>query len=130
VLEIIHADLMGPMKTKSAGGAKYILLFIDDYSRYITVYLLKAKSEVSKKFKEHKDTMGRRLGTRIRYVRSDDGSEYVNKKFAKICLDGGIVHQRMVPSTPQQNGLAERINRTAMEMARSMMMYREVDADW
>jgi transposase InsO family protein len=129
-LELIHTDLMGPMKTKSAGGAKYILLFIDDYSRYITVYLLKAKSEVPKKFKEYIDTMERRLGARIRYVRSDNGSEYVNRKFAKICLDGGIVHQRTVPYTPQQNGLAERTNRTVMEMARSMMMYREVDAEW
>ena len=67
---------------------------------------------------------------KIKCIRSDNGGEYVNHRFNKYCSDRGIIHQTSVPYNPQQNGLAERMNRTIVEMSRSMMYYMEIDRSW
>ncbi|CEG43429.1 FOG: Transposon-encoded proteins with TYA, reverse transcriptase, integrase domains in various combinations [Plasmopara halstedii] len=124
VLQLVHTDLMRPMKVTSTGGAKYVLLFTDDYSRYICAHFLKSKTEVTNRFRDYKAKMEVQLGARIKIVRSDNRTEFYNKKLSKISVDGGIIHQRSAPCSPQQNGLAERTNRTVMEMARSTMMFK------
>ncbi|KAF1336396.1 Integrase catalytic core protein, partial [Globisporangium splendens] len=130
VLQLVHTDVMGPMATTSHGGARYLLTFIDDYSRFVTGYFLKRKSEVADKFSEFKAMAENQWGQRIKCVRSDNGSEFVNKRFNLICSASGIVHQLSTPYSPQQNGLAERMNRTIMEMARSMMQYKCIEHKW
>ncbi|KAE8959632.1 hypothetical protein PF011_g30361 [Phytophthora fragariae] len=69
---------MGPMKPQSQGGARFVVTFVDDYSRYVHAYLIKAKSEVFARFKEYKALVEAQTGRRIRCVRSDNGGEYVN----------------------------------------------------
>ncbi|DAZ97144.1 TPA: hypothetical protein N0F65_004758 [Lagenidium giganteum] len=130
VLQLVHTDVMSPMRTQSTGGAKYVLLFIDDFSRFISVYFLRSKSQVADRLRDYKMTMENQLHARIQFLRSDNGSEYVNQKVQSICRSGGIIHQRSIPYSPQQNGLAERTNRTVMEMARTMMMHQSVPTKW
>jgi hypothetical protein len=69
--EILHSDLMGPMKPKSKGGAQYVLTFVDDYSRYVHVYLLSSKAQVFEKFHEYKVMVETQYGRRIRCIRTD-----------------------------------------------------------
>ncbi|CEG38559.1 FOG: Transposon-encoded proteins with TYA, reverse transcriptase, integrase domains in various combinations [Plasmopara halstedii] len=69
-------------------------------------------------------------GARLSCLRSDNGTEFVNKTTAEICQQNEIVHQRSVPYSPKQNGVAERMNRTIMETARSMLHYKSVSTDW
>lgn len=130
VLQLVHSDVMGPMKTTSNGGARYLLTFVDDYSRFVTGYFLKKKSEVADKFIHYKSQVENQWGEKIKCVRSDNGTEFVNKRFDDVCNTSGIVHQRTAPYSPQQNGLAERMNRTIMEMARCMMQHKCVEPRW
>lgn len=115
VLELVHADVMGPMTMPSQGGARYTLLFVDDYSRFVVGYFLKKKSEVTTRFGEFKALMENQTGKSIKKIRTENGSEFVNKAFDGICATSGIAHQLTVPYSPQQNGLVERMNRTIVE---------------
>jgi transposase InsO family protein len=126
VLEPAHTDLMGPMKTKSTGGAKYVVIFVDDYSSYVVVYFLKKKSEVAARFREFKSLYQNQWGEHIKVIRSDNGTEFVKNAFDGICQASGIVHQRTVPISLHQNDVAERMNRTLMKKARSMIHYKSV----
>lgn len=109
VLKLIHANVMGPMNTPSSGGARYILLFVDVNLRYVSGFFLK-KSEVASKFGEYKALLETRTGQRIKKVRINNRSEFVNKSFDGICVASGIAHQLAIPYSPQQNGLVERMN--------------------
>ncbi|GMF45584.1 unnamed protein product [Phytophthora fragariaefolia] len=130
VLELVHTDVMGPMKTLSKGGAKYVLTLVDDHSRYVEAYFMKKKSEVASKLKEFNAFYETQWGERLKCIRSDNGTEFVNGTVAELCRRNGIMHQRSVPYSPQQNGVAERMNRTIMEKARSMLYYKGVSTEW
>ena len=121
VLDLIHTDLCGPMNVESLGGSKYFLFFIDDKSRRIWIYFLKRKSEVFEKFKIFKSMVENQTGRKIKALRSDNGGECVSKEFNKFIEECGIQRQLTVPYTPQQNGVAERYNRTLVEMARCLL---------
>ncbi|CAH0478581.1 unnamed protein product [Peronospora belbahrii] len=110
VLELVHTDVMGPMTNPSKGGANYVLTFVDDYARYVVTYFLKKKSEVAIKLSEFKTFHEKQWGERTKCLRSDNGTEFVNQEMTKICMLNGIVHQRTVLYSLQQNGVAERMN--------------------
>ncbi|CAJ2633694.1 unnamed protein product [Trifolium pratense] len=120
-LELIHTDVCGPIKPRSLGKSNYFLLFIDDFSRKTWVYFLKEKSEVFENFKKFKALVEKESGLVIKAIRSDRGGEFTSNEFLKYCEDNGIRRQLTVPRSPQQNGVAERKNRTILEMARSML---------
>jgi hypothetical protein len=120
-LELIHTDVCGPIKPRSLGKSNYFLLFIDDFSRKTWVYFFKEKSEVFEKFKKFKAHVEKESGLVIKAIRSDRGGEFTSNEFLKYCEDNGIRRQLTVPRSPQQNGVAERKNRTILEMARSML---------
>lgn len=122
LLNLIHTDVNGPLPTESLGGHRYFITFIDDFSKKVTLYPLKLKSEVFSKMVEYKNLVENQLGKKIKNVRSDNGTEYVNKQMEELFKSNGIVHQRSVPYTPQQNGVAERYNRTIVERMRCMLM--------
>ena len=121
LLEIIHSDVCGPMKSKSLGGNAYFVTFIDDKSRFTTVYFMRNKSEVFNKFKEFEAMATNVTGKRIRILRCDNGGEYTSKVFDEYLKSKGIQRQFSVPRTPQQNGVSERMNRTIQEVARAMV---------
>lgn len=120
-LDLIHSDICGPMQTQTPQGKRYILTFIDDFSKYTTVYLLREKSEAFTKFKEFYQLTQNQFERRIRAFRSDRGGEYTGELFVKFLEEKGIRIERSAPQTPQQNGVAERKNRTLVEMARCML---------
>lgn len=120
-LELIHTDICGPMKTHSLGQQRYFIIFIDDFSRMTWIYFLKEKSEAFITFKRFKALVEKQSGCDIKCIRSDRGGEYTSKEFEEYCKDEGIWKQLTAGYSPQQNGVAERKNRTIVEMARSMM---------
>ncbi|KAL4369158.1 hypothetical protein GQ457_05G011330 [Hibiscus cannabinus] len=129
-LEIVHTDIAGPFDIPSLGGNMYYLTFIDDYSRKCWVYALKEKSEALAKFKEFKAMAEKQSDQFIKILRSDRGSEYTKNLFEDFCKEHGIIHQLTVRYTPQQNGVAERKNRTILDMARSMVKEAIEDDKW
>ena len=129
-LEIVHTDVCGPLKPISTGGNQYFLTFIDDYSRKTWVYFLKRKSEVFDIFKEFKILVERRRGHYIKVLRSDQGGEFTSDLFEMFCKEHGIIHQLTPPYTPQLNGVAERKNRTILDMARSMIKGKDLPREF
>lgn len=123
LLQIIHSDVCGPVNKNSIGGSRFFVTFIDDYSRYVTVYFLKSKDEVFKAFKDYKAEVEKQTGKKIKCLRTDNGREYLNKDFDNFLREHGIKRQLTIPYTPQQNGVAERANRTLVEMARTMIIH-------
>ncbi|KAM1485555.1 hypothetical protein TB1_036396 [Malus domestica] len=120
-LELIHSDVCGPMRTTTISGNRYFLTFIDDYSRMCWVYFMRFKSEVFTIFKKFKAMVELQSGYQIKRLRSDRGGEYTSHEFNVFCEDVGLEKQLTVAYSPQQNGIAERKNRTIVEMAKSMM---------
>lgn len=118
LLEIIHSDLVGPMETKSFGGARYLLTFIDDFSRKVFVYFLSQKSEVLETFIEFKAFVEKQTEKKIKIFRTDNGTEYCSRRFNAFIKANGIQHQLTNAYTPEQNGVAERMNRTIIERAK------------
>ena len=100
------------MSTHARGSYLYFVTFIDDYSKYGYVYLMKYKSETFEKFKEFKAEVEKQLGKSIKTLRSDRGGEYLSQEFQSYLRDNGILSQWTPPYTPQHNGVSERRNRT------------------
>ena len=130
LLEIIHTDICGPFDVPSLGGERYFITFIDDFSRYGYIYLLHEKSQSVDTLEVFINEVERQLDKKVKIVRSDRGGEYYGRfdesgqrpgPFAKFLESRGICAQYTMPGTPQQNGVAERRNRTLMEMVRSML---------
>ena len=122
VLELVHSDVCGKMQEKSLGGAQYFLTFTDDKTRYTWVYILKTKDQVFDCFLKWKALVERQSKRKLKTLRTDNGGEYTSNKFETYLKDEGIRHERTVPKTPEQNGVAERLNRTLVESARSMLL--------
>jgi hypothetical protein len=120
-LDYVHTDVWGPTKVPSLGGKHYFVTFVDDFSRKIWVYSMKHKDEVLGIFLTWKKMIETQTGRRIKRLRSDNGGEYTSDPFLKICQDEGIVRHFTVSRTPQQNGVAERMNRTILEKVRCML---------
>jgi len=121
ILQLIHSDLAGPMETQSVGKAKYLLTFIDDFSRKVFVYFLSSKNEVFSKFVEFKKFIENQTDKKIKVLRSDNGGEYVTNQMDSFCKESGILHQKTTAFTPQQNGVAERMNRSLIEKAKCLL---------
>ena len=121
-LELVHSDVCGKMNEKSIGGAEYFLTFTDDKTRYTWVYPLKTKDQVFDRFQEWKALVEKSSGKRVKTLRSDNGGEYTSNKFKAYLKSEGIRHECTIPKTPEQNGVAERLNRTLVESSRSMLL--------
>ena len=127
VLDLIHADLVGKMRVPSVGGSVFALIIVDDHSRKIFFYPLKSKSQAYEKFVEFKALVEKQTGRKIKRVRTDNGKEFVNKRFQKLFLDHGIKHERSCDYTPQQNGTAERANGSVLSVARCLLFQAGLD---
>ncbi|GJS20988.1 putative ribonuclease H-like domain-containing protein [Tanacetum coccineum] len=92
-LELLHMDLCGPMRVASINGKKYILVIVDDYSRYTWT------------------------------IRTDNGTEFKNEKLRSFYAKLGIVHKTLIARTPKQNGVVERRIHTLVEAARTMLIF-------
>jgi transposase InsO family protein len=110
------------MRMESKGGVRYFTTFTDDYSRWTKTYLIRKKSEVASKFREYKKFVETQLEIKIKAVQSDNGKEYCNEEMDKFFRNSGIQRHLTTVYSPQQNGLAERRNRTLVEAARCMLL--------
>ena len=117
---------------KSLDGFDSFISFTDDFSRYGYIYPIKERSEALDKFKIFKAEVENQHNLKIKIVRSDRGGEYYSRHtpygqipgpFARFLQENGIVAQYSTPGEPQQNGVAERRNRTLMDMIRSMFSH-------
>ena len=114
-------DLFGPPTYDSLGGKKYCLVIVDDYTRYCWTFYLKRKSETQKIFIDFATLVQCQYDSKILAIRSDNGTEFKNYTMDDFLSGEGIQHQYSAAYTPQQNGVAERKNRTLIDMARTML---------
>jgi hypothetical protein len=121
VLDLIHSHVCGPMSATSLCGYVYNVSFIDDFSRKTWIYFLKNKDEVFSKFKEFKALVENLSERKIKVLRSDNGGEFTSGEFKEFCREVGIKRELSTPYNPQQNGVAERKNRSVMEAVKAMI---------
>ncbi|XP_076398156.1 uncharacterized protein LOC143266621 [Megachile rotundata] len=121
VLNIVHSDVWGPSRTESFRRARYFVTFIDDYSRWCEVFFLQNKSDVLRAFKVYKARVENQTGKKIKYLMTDNGRKYCNREFDEFLNESGIRRRLTVAHTPQQNGVAERKNRTLVDMAHCLL---------
>lgn len=122
LLELVHTDLADFQNTRSRGGKFWYISFVDDYSRFTKLYLLKTKSEAGEAFLKYKAEVENQLDRKIKRVRSDRGREYENFSWNDHCEKLGIIHELSAPYVPQQNGIAERKNRSLKNMMNAMLV--------
>jgi len=128
-LQLVHSDLGGPMSEPSRGVALYCGTFTDDFSSWMDVVFLKKKSDILAEYQKWLTKAQLHTGSKIKVLRSDIGGEYVSSAFKALHDENGTTPLTTVPDTPQQNGVAERLNRVLVEMARTMMRHKDVDQD-
>jgi hypothetical protein len=121
ILDLIHLDVSGPMLVKSIGGSLYYVTFIDNFSGKTWMYLIKMKDEVFGKFQEFKAEVENLTNKKIKMLRYDNGGEYTSKELVAFCKESRIRRELIVPHNPQQNGVAERKNRSIEEFVKEIM---------
>ncbi|KAJ0713791.1 putative RNA-directed DNA polymerase [Helianthus annuus] len=125
-LERLHMDLFGPMKHKTTFGDAYCLVVTDDYSRFSWVSFMAHKSETPGILKDLLTMLENLYTLKVKRIRSDNGTEFKNQVMDEFCTSKGILHEYSSRYTPQQNGVAERKNRTIIETARTMLVESEL----
>lgn len=126
-LDLIHTDVCGPINPVSYDGKRFFVTFIDDYSGFCHAYLMSSVTEVLSKFKEFSNYVCNKFDRKIKRLRCDRGTEYTNNAFQEYCKDQGISFEPTIGGTPQQNGKAERWNRSIVERARTVLYQSGLD---
>ena len=121
-LELLHTDLCGPMPVPSAGGNLYFITILDDCTKISFVTPLRRKSDAAPCIIETITMLERQSSHAVKRVRSDNGGEFSNSTLGTFYTSKGIRAEFTVPYSPQQNGKAERLNRTLLEKARPMLI--------
>nr|GEV01324.1 retrovirus-related Pol polyprotein from transposon TNT 1-94 [Tanacetum cinerariifolium] len=122
-LHLLHMDLCGPMRIVSINRKRYVLVIVDDYSRYTWVHFLRSKEEAPKVIKTFLKRITVLLQSPVIIIRIDNDTEFKNQVLKEYFNSVGISHQVSSVQTPQQNGVVERINRTLVEAARTMLIF-------
>ncbi len=124
--ELTHTDVWGPARFNATNGARYYMTFIDDYSRHCTIKLLNKKSEAAEMVKGYLAFIERHLGLLPKAIRADNGKEYINNDLKSWLNQRGILLDSTAPYSPQQNGIAERYNRTLADLIRAMLCEKKI----
>ncbi|GKA04160.1 integrase, catalytic region, zinc finger, CCHC-type containing protein [Tanacetum coccineum] len=122
-LELKHMDLCGSVRVESINGKKYILVIVNDYSRYTWVYFLHIKDEAPDMIMKFITQVQLNFTVQILKVRSDNGTKFKNAILKSHYENLSIMHQFSIARTDQQNGVVERHNRTLVEVARTMFIF-------
>ncbi|GLC41061.1 hypothetical protein PLESTB_000947700 [Pleodorina starrii] len=126
-MQLVHMDVCGPLP-ESVEGHKYFLTMLDDYSGISVVHPLTWKSDVFSIVVESIELLEARSGQKLLTIRTDNGGEFTRLK--KWCAGRGATHEKSAPYTPQQNGKAERLNRTLLDKLRAMLAESKVPKMW
>ncbi|GJY32174.1 retrovirus-related pol polyprotein from transposon TNT 1-94 [Tanacetum coccineum] len=116
----------GLMRVESINGKKYVLVIVDDYSRYTWTHFLRSKGETPEVLIDFLRLVQRGLHAQVRTVRTDKGTNFLNKTLHAYFAKEGIKHQTSITRTPEENGVIERWNRTLVEVARTMLSATKV----
>ncbi|GKE52996.1 putative RNA-directed DNA polymerase, partial [Tanacetum coccineum] len=116
--DLVHLDVWGPYKIRSREGFRYFLNIVDDFSKAVWVSMLKGKDEVFSNVFTFFNLIKNQFDKTIKVFRSDNGTEFVNKRFKNFCETNGVVHQTLCSFTPQQNGAAERKHKQLLNVFR------------
>nr|GEW79692.1 retrovirus-related Pol polyprotein from transposon TNT 1-94 [Tanacetum cinerariifolium] len=122
-LYLLHMDICGPIRVESVNGKKYILVIVDDYSRFTWVKFLRSKGETPDFIIKFLKMIQVRLKVLVRRIRTDNGTEFVNQMLRDYYEEVGISHKTSVARSLQQDGVIDRRNRTLIETARTMLIY-------
>ena len=125
-LELVHGDLCGPITPPTPAHKRYVMVLIDDCTRYMWTMLLQEKNEAFEKFKNFKKLAEHDSKAVLKTFRSDRGGEFCSKEFLAYCDENGINRHLTAPYSPQQNGVVERGNRTLLEMTKSILKHMKV----
>ncbi|GJR79958.1 ribonuclease H-like domain-containing protein [Tanacetum coccineum] len=120
-LQLLHMDLFGPTSVRSLNHKTYCLVITDDFSRFSWVFFLRTKDETSGILKDFIRQIENQLNQKVKTIRCDNGTKFKNRDFIELCGSKGIKREYSNARTPQQNGVAERKNRTLIEAARTML---------
>jgi transposase InsO family protein len=120
-LELLHTDVGGPITPVSLGGARYYVTFTDDYSRATWIYFMKTKGECLGKMQELVKLLHTDTGLKVKRIRSDNGGEYSSAACKAFYKKKGIKWEPTVPYAPEQDGVAERVNRTILDRLRAII---------
>lgn len=122
ILHRIHADTVGELPTSGMGGERYFLTVVDEFSSYCEVIPVQHKSSIAHELIAVIERWERQCDAKVKIVRTDRGTEFLNKTFHGYCSEKGIHTEMSAAYTPQQNGTAERMNRTIKEKARTLLL--------
>jgi transposase InsO family protein len=117
-LELVHGDLCGPITAATPGGKRYFLLLVDDFSRFMWIYLLRSKDEAQTAIRRFRASAEVESKHTLRVLRTDRGGEFTAARFMDWCTELGIKRNLTAPYSPQQNGVVERRNQTVVGTAR------------
>ncbi|GJY61732.1 retrovirus-related pol polyprotein from transposon TNT 1-94 [Tanacetum coccineum] len=120
-LHLLHMDLFGPVRPMSINHEKYTLVIVDEYSRYTWVYFLRKKSQALEMIMSFIRIVENQNDVKVKQIRTDNKTEFRNHELESFCDKRGISQHFSSPYTPEQNGVAERKNRTLIEAARTML---------
>ena len=128
VHHVVHSDIIGPIEPRTIGGARYIIVFMVEASRYAKVYVVKKRNEVFSCFKEFQAWIERKTDVLVKRFHSDNAKEY--EALRPYLKEEGIEQSFSTAYTPQSNGLAERYNRTLLDRIRSMIQAASLDMNF
>nr|GEU85761.1 retrovirus-related Pol polyprotein from transposon TNT 1-94 [Tanacetum cinerariifolium] len=125
-LQLLHMDLCGPMRVASINGKRYVLVIVDDYSRYTWTHFLRSKDKTPEVLIDFLRLVQRGLQAQVRIVQTDKGTKFINQTLHAYFAVEGILHQTSVARTPEQINVVERRNRTLVEAARTMLIAAKI----
>jgi hypothetical protein len=125
-LELVHADLCGPITPPTPTGNAYFLLLVDDMSRYMWLTLLRSKADAPMTIMSFQAKVERETGKKMKVLCTDNGGEFASVQFGEYCAGEGILRQHSAPQSPQQNGVVERRNQMVVNTARSILRARSM----
>ena len=127
-LELVHTDLWGPTLVKSTSGAKYFILFLDDYSRYTWFYPLQTKDQALPAFKKFKLQVENQFDAKIKCLQSDNGGEF--RSFKTFLQQTSIFHRFSCPYNSAQNGRVERKHRHVVETGLALLAHASLPMEF
>jgi transposase InsO family protein len=126
IFDLIHSDVWGPSPINSLGGSHYFVVFVDDYSRYSWVFLMRSRDELLNIYRNFANMVKTQFSKTIKVFRSDNARELTQHAFEHILYSHGTVHQFSCPDTSQQNGRAERKLRHILDTVRALLLSSKV----
>ncbi|KAL0303104.1 UNVERIFIED_CONTAM: Retrovirus-related Pol polyprotein from transposon RE2 [Sesamum radiatum] len=126
IFDLVHMDIWGPYNQHSLSQCTYMLTLVDDYSRSTWTFLMKYKSQTLSVLKEFHKMVLTQFEKRIKSLRSDNGTEFINQDYQNFMKNEGNIHQKTCVYTPQQNGVVERKHKYLLQIARALMFQSNV----